>query len=99
MAARNIIKQMTVAVDGRGYAGNVTEYTPPVLTLATEDHRADTDCRQRIGEGVSHRVLDGVTIIRIMPIHLHRVVVVVFPNLEAIRRPLITVHLVCPHVE
>lgn len=40
MAARNIIKQMTVAVDGRGYAGNVTEYTPPVLTLATEDHRA-----------------------------------------------------------
>ena len=40
MAARNIIKQMTVSVDGRGYAGNVTEYTPPVLTLATEEHRA-----------------------------------------------------------
>ncbi|MDT0499720.1 MULTISPECIES: phage major tail tube protein [unclassified Halomonas] len=40
MAARNIIKQMTVSVDGRGYAGEVTEYTPPVLTLATEDHRA-----------------------------------------------------------
>ena len=40
MAARNIIKQMTVSVDGRGYAGNVTEYTPPALTLQTEDHRA-----------------------------------------------------------
>lgn len=40
MAARNIIKQMTVSVDGRGYAGQVMEYTPPVLTLATEEHRA-----------------------------------------------------------
>lgn len=40
MAARNIIKQMTVSVDGRGYAGNVTEYTPPPLTLLTEEHRA-----------------------------------------------------------
>lgn len=40
MAARNIIKQMTVSVDGRGYAGQVMEYTPPVLTLSTEDHRA-----------------------------------------------------------
>lgn len=40
MAARNIIKNMTVSVDGRGYAGNVTEYTPPVLTLQTEEHRA-----------------------------------------------------------
>ncbi|MCK0743558.1 phage major tail tube protein [Chromohalobacter nigrandesensis] len=40
MAARNIIKQMTVSVDGRGYAGQVMEYTPPVLTLSTEEHRA-----------------------------------------------------------
>lgn len=40
MAARNIVKQMTVSVDGRGYAGNVTEYTPPALTLLTEEHRA-----------------------------------------------------------
>lgn len=40
MAARNIIKNMTVSVDGRGYAGNVMEYTPPVLTLLTEEHRA-----------------------------------------------------------
>lgn len=40
MAARNIIKNMTTSVDGRGYAGNVTEYTPPVLTLQTEEHRA-----------------------------------------------------------
>lgn len=40
MAARNIIKNMTVSVDGRGYAGQVMEYTPPVLTLLTEEHRA-----------------------------------------------------------
>jgi len=40
MAARDIIKNMTVAVDGRGYAGNVDEYTPPALTLVTEDYRA-----------------------------------------------------------
>lgn len=40
MAARNVIKQMTVSVDGRGYAGNVTEYNPPALTLVTAEHRA-----------------------------------------------------------
>ncbi len=40
MAARDIIKNMTVSVDGRGYAGNVDEYTPPSLTLVTEDYRA-----------------------------------------------------------
>ncbi|MDR5887569.1 phage major tail tube protein [Vreelandella janggokensis] len=40
MAARNIIKQMTVSVDGRGYAGQVMQYTPPVLNIATEEHRA-----------------------------------------------------------
>ncbi|RKR02584.1 hypothetical protein C7446_2302 [Kushneria sinocarnis] len=39
MAARDIIKNMTISVDGRGYAGNVDEYTPPQLTLATEDYR------------------------------------------------------------
>ena len=40
MAARNIIKNMTVSVDGRGYAGDVTEFTPPTLSLSTEEHRA-----------------------------------------------------------
>lgn len=39
MAARDIVKNMTVSVDGRGYAGNVDEYTPPPLTLVTEDYR------------------------------------------------------------
>lgn len=38
--ARNILKNMTVSVDGRGYAGNVDEYTPPQLNLSTEDYRA-----------------------------------------------------------
>jgi P2 family phage contractile tail tube protein len=40
MAARNIIRNMTVSVDGRGYAGDVTEFTTPNLTLSTEEHRA-----------------------------------------------------------
>ncbi|MFG6501248.1 phage major tail tube protein [Sulfitobacter sp. 1A15106] len=40
MAARDILKNFNLFVDGRGYAGNVSEYTPPVLTVQTEDHRA-----------------------------------------------------------
>ncbi|WP_417842034.1 phage major tail tube protein [Terasakiella sp.] len=34
------MKFFNVFVDGRGYASQATEYTPPALTLMTEDHRA-----------------------------------------------------------
>jgi P2 family phage contractile tail tube protein len=40
MAARDVLKNFTLSVDGRGYAGQVTEYNAPDLTLATEDFRA-----------------------------------------------------------
>lgn len=40
MAARDILKNFAAFVDGRGYAGEVTSYTPPAITLATEDFRA-----------------------------------------------------------
>lgn len=40
MAARDIIKNYALFVDGRGYAGQVTEYNAPELALLTEDHRA-----------------------------------------------------------
>ncbi|WPZ28983.1 phage major tail tube protein [Sulfitobacter sp. OXR-159] len=40
MAARDILKNFNLFVDGRGYAGNVSEYTPPNLAVQTEDHRA-----------------------------------------------------------
>lgn len=40
MAARDILRNFNLFVDGRGYAGNVTEYSPPDLTILTEDFRA-----------------------------------------------------------
>lgn len=40
MAARDVLKNINLFVDGRGYAGQVTEFNPPVLTLQTEDFRA-----------------------------------------------------------
>ena len=36
----NIIKNMNCFVDGRGYAGHVTELTPPKLTIKTDEHQA-----------------------------------------------------------
>lgn len=39
MAARDILKNFAAFVDGRGYAGEVTEYNPPDLALLTEDFR------------------------------------------------------------
>ena len=35
----DILKNMNLFVDGRGYAGNVEELTPPKLTLKTEEFR------------------------------------------------------------
>lgn len=38
-ALDDILKNMNLFVDGRGYAGNVEELTPPKLTFKTEDFR------------------------------------------------------------
>lgn len=40
MAARDIRKNCNLFVDGRGYAGQVEEFNPPVLSLQTEEFRA-----------------------------------------------------------
>ncbi len=40
MPARDVRKNYQVFVDGRGYAGQTKEFTPPVPSLITEDFRA-----------------------------------------------------------
>ena len=40
MAARDVLKNINLFVDGRGYAGQIDEYNAPDLTLAIEDYRA-----------------------------------------------------------
>lgn len=40
MAARDVLKNFNAYVDGKGYAGQVSSYTPPALTLVIDDHRA-----------------------------------------------------------
>lgn len=40
MAARDVLKNLNLWVDGRGLAGQVENFTPPQLTLLTEDFRA-----------------------------------------------------------
>lgn len=40
MAARDVLKNLNLFVDGRGYAGQIQDYTPPALTVQTEDFRA-----------------------------------------------------------
>ena len=37
---RNVSKNFNVFVDGKGYAGEADEFTPPKLALKTEEHRA-----------------------------------------------------------
>lgn len=39
MAARDVSKNINLFVDGRGYAGQLQEFTPPVLSKATEEFR------------------------------------------------------------
>lgn len=39
MAARDARKNFTLTVDGRGYAGQIEEFTPPKITLKTEEFR------------------------------------------------------------
>lgn len=40
MAARDILKNINLFVDGRGFAGQIQDVTPPVMTLQTEEFRA-----------------------------------------------------------
>lgn len=40
MAARDVRKNLNLFVDGRGYAGQVEDFTPPALALVTEEVRA-----------------------------------------------------------
>lgn len=37
--ADEILKNFNLFVDGRGYAGNIEEFTPPTLSLVVDDHR------------------------------------------------------------
>lgn len=39
MSARDVLKNINLFVDGRGYAGQVEEFNPPVLALVTEEFR------------------------------------------------------------
>ena len=39
MAARDVVKNSNLFVDGRGYAGQLQDFDPPKLTLVTEDAR------------------------------------------------------------
>ncbi|WP_419783736.1 phage major tail tube protein [Maridesulfovibrio sp.] len=38
--ADNILKDLSLFVDGKGYAGNIESFKPPKLSLKTNDHRA-----------------------------------------------------------
>lgn len=40
MAAEDIIKYLNLVMDGRGFAGKIKEWSPPALTLTTQDFRA-----------------------------------------------------------
>lgn len=39
MAARDVIKNYNLFVDGRGYAGQIEDFTPPVLATKDEEFR------------------------------------------------------------
>lgn len=53
MAANDVLKNINLQVDGRGYAGKVGKFTPPKLTLLTEDYRAGgMDMAIKIGMGM-----------------------------------------------
>lgn len=40
MAASNVLKAVNAYVNGRGYAGELVDFSPPKLTLVTEDFRS-----------------------------------------------------------
>lgn len=37
---RDILKNLNLIVDGRGYAGQIDDFSPPDLTMVTEEYRA-----------------------------------------------------------
>lgn len=39
MAARDVLKNLNLFVDGRGFAGQIDEYNAPDLAIQTEDYR------------------------------------------------------------
>lgn len=39
MAANDVVKNLNLFVDGRGYAGQIDDYSPPDLQLTVEDYR------------------------------------------------------------
>ena len=40
MPIKNVLRNINLFVDGRGYAGQVDEFDPPKLTVQTEEYRA-----------------------------------------------------------
>ncbi len=40
MAVKNILRNLNLFIEGRSYAGQVSNYTPPSLALVTEEYRA-----------------------------------------------------------
>ncbi|MDA3922766.1 MAG: phage major tail tube protein [Salinisphaera sp.] len=40
MAANDVLKNLNLFVDGRGYAGNIDDYSPPDLSIMVENYRA-----------------------------------------------------------
>ena len=40
MPVAKLRKEINLFIDGRGYAGRVTEFDPPKLSVKTEEHRA-----------------------------------------------------------
>lgn len=53
MAAKDVIKNFALFVDGRGYLGQIEDYSPPVLTVKTEDFRgAGMDAPEEIDLGM-----------------------------------------------
>ncbi|MDE0625480.1 MAG: phage major tail tube protein [Bryobacterales bacterium] len=53
MPVARVHKNINLFIDGRGYAGRVTEFDPPKLTIKTEDFRAGgMDAPRRIDMGM-----------------------------------------------
>lgn len=53
MPANNVLKNFNLFVDGRGYAGQGEEYTPPVLQIKQEEWRgAGMDAPEQIDMGM-----------------------------------------------
>lgn len=40
MSARDVLKNFNLFIDGKGYAGQIEEFTPPKLTVKNDDFRA-----------------------------------------------------------